>query len=452
MLGIGLGAFVDGMTAGVGIGRGLRNDRRMEEEDTRRRTREDAIESRNQQRFDREQSEWERSDRNRSALEGIDEQARTEFDSRVEAGEAQPDQYEAFWEQYALPKRRNELLRQGNVEGAVRLQEWGESADAKRGGRLFGSALRKAQTGDHEGALEDAIEIGKLKGYIEGGYEIADSKPIKSADGTIVGYRLKIREGDGEIVEQDVAIDDIPGLLATFASPDVAWQSQQAARAEKKKQDDEIATHRRKKEVDREMSADPRKLYDDARKALEESDYDWGTRTPEEQDRLIRERIETADRFATERGAAAPGQVAAPGAAPEAAGARAPKIVVDRQSGKPVNPASLPGIGRQDEAPPAGVRRPEPALQAAPSARQAQEQSIGAHRRLAGPVENADPARSGPDAAREQMLDEAAGLILQGASPQDVARRLYDGGVGKNEIGPAVDAAVRRAEEMRPAR
>jgi hypothetical protein len=263
-LGVGLGAFMDGMQQGIGIRQGI--DARREQQ------------------------------RNRQALDTIETDTRAEFDKRVKAGTAQEGDFERFWLDYALPRRVNEMLRQGDPDSARKLQEWGESNAAKRGAKLFGSAMLKVQTGDHDGALKDVIEAAKVKGYIEHGYELVGQEPITDGSGSVVGYRLKIKEGDGDTLEQDIAVEDLPRLIATFANPDAAWASQQEAQAAQRKRMEDLEDHEAKKKIDRKYSDDPADDYRKARDTLMKNDLDFPDMTPEEQDQRVREYLEPADR------------------------------------------------------------------------------------------------------------------------------------------------------------
>src|SRR5690242_13136138 len=104
--GIGLGAFVSGLGKGYGL-------RQQIDDGNRKRKQQDA-------------------------LDKINTDAQTEYDKEVAAGTAQPNQFQQFWEQYALPKRVNQMLMNGDTAGAKSLQDWADSEEAKSGAKLFG--------------------------------------------------------------------------------------------------------------------------------------------------------------------------------------------------------------------------------------------------------------------------------------------------------------------------
>jgi len=385
MLGIGLGSFVQGMEAGIGM------RERIDEGKARR-------------------AERQRIQDNRAALDNIETETRQSFDQAVDKGEATADQFEEFWMRYALPKRTNELLRQGRTDEARQLKEWGESDAARRGGKLFSSALLKAQTGDHEGALRDVIESGKIKGYIEHGYEVTGQQPIVDESGNTVGYRLTIRDGDGEPIEQDIAVADIPRLISTFANPDSAWASQVEARQKAAEADDkqrrELDTHEKKKQIDQRYKGDDHAAtYRKAREERMKNDLSFADLSPEEQDKAIRADLEAAESYAKSRTGTPEGD--ALGLAPKPGG----KVVVDRKTGKAVPPPQDPG--------PTGIR--------------------GEPRRAAAPTAPGKRAHS-----RDDIIRDAADHIRAGGNPDYIAQRLLNAGIAEAEWPQELRGALKR--------
>jgi hypothetical protein len=376
-LGIGLGAFMEGMQGGMAM----------------------------RDRFDQR-----REDRaNKKALDQINTETKQAFDTAVSEGKAKPNDFDKFWLDYALPKRRNELLRQGDVSGAKALAEWGQSEDALKGGRLFSSALLKAQTGDTAGAMADVIEAGKLKGYIAHGYEMVGQEDIMDQAGQVVGYRLKVKGPDGKTIEQDVAVGDVPKVIATFANPDAAWQSQQAARADAAKREQEMGDFEKKEQIkskyDKGKAPDYEKSYADAKKARMENDLSFGDLSPEEQDATIRKDLEAGERYSQARGGAAPQGLGLPQAGPAAAqpgigGAPAsptprPQVIVDEVTGQPVQqPAAPAQVAPGAQAPSPG---PGPQTSAAPS--------------------------------RDEWIADAARHMQEGGNPEYIAQRLINAGI-----------------------
>jgi len=291
-LGIGLGAFTDGLSRGIGI----RRD--QEEFDL---AKEDRLRRIGQEQEDRrfEIEERERAKSKRSERESVAEEARDVFDEKVASGEMSEADFNTFWEDYTIPRLRNVLLEQQDYEGAAALDEWADSQDAKRGGKLVGSVLLKAQTGDHDGALEDVIEVSKINGYLNSDYEIVNAEPVEDEQGNKLGYRLDIQTDDG-IVQQDIALQDIPQIISTFANPAAAFQSQLESRAAQSTRRQELEDFATKESIKASAASgkDAAKLRADAIKSIEDERSDSLEEMPsfynlpkDEQESMINQRI-----------------------------------------------------------------------------------------------------------------------------------------------------------------
>lgn len=408
---------------------------------------------------------------NRAALADVEAGTRAEFDKQVEAGQQNPDDYASFWKQYGLPKRVNELLKQGKIEDAAAYQKWGESDAALQGGKLFSSALLKAQTGDFAGALSDVSKAGKVKGYNDSGIDVLGQTPLPAgADGVSPGFRIQLRDGNGRTFEQDVLNGDLPRLIATFGNPDAAFAASQEARSKaaegEKKRKDEITDYRAKKEIDKEFKEpdkskdnDFKKDYAAAAETRAKTDYSWNRKTKEEQDQLIRADLEAARRYAEENGqtlAAGNGATASPSPQPGAAAAGStPAAAVGTPAGiVPASPA--PGSPAQSPAQPVapgaqprividtktGKPVEAPQQQAAPAQQPA---GLGVQRGppvgIGGPSGQAMPA---PLGERDQLLNEAAAEAAQGGNPEQIGMRLYNAGIPQEEWPDALKAAAAR--------
>lgn len=392
--GIGLGAFVEG------FGRGM---------DMR-----DRIDQRNKQR---------KIDK---GLADIEKDTAAKF-----ADPLSDDAYE-----YTL-KRQELLYRQnGELDKALAFRKFGETDAARRGTKLFASSLFKAQTGDAAGALDDAIKAGKINGYLDHGYEVLGQDEIRDKDGKTVGFRLKVKGPDGKEIDQDVAVGDIPRMVATFANPQAAFESQQKAAEDSKKRTNELEDYETKKKIDRQYkdpgddAADYRKVAED----LSKSDIDWGDRSAEEQDRMIRDRLSAAKKYATD----ANGTPAPAGALPGGAPASAPqKVIVDQGSGEVVDPAAGPiGLGSPSPSPapaPAAARQPVGTY------------GIGGAAAAAPPTDTPAPeAPKGP--SKQQMIDDAANYAASGGNPEAIAQRLMSAGIAEQEWPQTVRSALAKRQ------
>jgi hypothetical protein len=405
MVGMGIGSFVDGAIKGYGL-----REAHLDRERARKHQDEDRA-------FLAEQRDWARSDQayeagerqrqtqNRDAISDINTEARTAFEAEVATGAQKPEDFDKFWKDYALPRMQDELLSQGDIEGYRKLSEWADSEDAKKGGRLFAGAMFKANMGDVEGALDDVIAAGKLGGYIAGDFDIDEKEPIVDESGATIGFRITIRDNDGNETVQDVALDDVPNVIATFANPQAAWESQQAAAADRTKRDNEFDDWKRKEDYKTENDAGAR---EDAIKSLREriavdplvdGSVNFDDLPREEREKMIEEEI--AFQKGSNAGPAVP----------------AARTIVDNSTGQAVpmpDPAALeaaPGLGSVPRATPGGAQPGGAVPQAEPRRGNAV---------INGVEDPGLPAVSTP----AELVDQAAQKMVEGGNPQEIARML----------------------------
>ncbi|MRX32798.1 hypothetical protein [Aminobacter sp. MDW-2] len=374
-----------------------------------------------------------RENENRKALETIETDTKKVFDAEVAAGKQEEKNYDQFWKQYALPRRKQELLRQGDVAGAKQLEEWGNSDAALRGGRLFSSAMLKAQTGDPAGALGDVIKAGQVQGYIDHGYELVGQDQLVDKDGNLLGFQLTVKDAKGKELKQDIAINDIPRMISTFANPDAAWQSQIAKKAEDAKQEQELKTYRAKKKIDSEEkgAGDGEDAYRKAHEARMKNDLDFAGLSQAEQDKVVRQDLDAATSYARSRNGG--GSAQAP-AAPK-------RVLVDKNTGKAVS-----------------VPAPNPAAAPAPSP--AAKQPVGVDGVQRAPLPDANPSHGlapSPASApaprprapsRQEVIAEAADHVVKGGNPELVGQRLMQAGIPQNEWPDQLKQAMVKRQQQ----
>lgn len=319
MIGIGLGGFVDGWN---------------KQKETQRLDRREKI---YEQAAAREQADFDLKTKQRDEISAINTQAKANFDAKVRSGEATPDQFDQVWSRDVLPKLKQTYLDQGNLEMAEKLQAWGDSEEARAGGKLALGAMWKAQNGDVAGALADAQEAGKRKGYLSHGYEILGQDSIVDTNGKLQGYRLMMKGPDGKEITQDLPLGQVPKLIATYLNPQAAWDSQVAAQQEEAKRTTDLRTYRDKKEIDAQYSTSGKPTREAAISSLRKR-MDGGLAGDEptfddlprdEQEKLISQEIELQS--------GQPGLGASP-SAPAASGSSGRKVLVDTATGQPVAP------------------------------------------------------------------------------------------------------------------
>lgn len=423
-IGIGLGAFMDGFARGQAI-RDQREDRALQRQE-------------HQEDRARLKAEQQRIDDQRAAYRSIGEDTKAQFQSSGGTN------FQKFWTDYALPKYQQQMLLDGNIEGAQKLGEWGQSAAAKEGGELFASALLKAQMGNYNGAWEDAEKAASVKGYLNHGLIFEGFEDIVDEDGNVIGQRATARTEDGQELVQDMRNEDVAKFIATYLNPAAAFESQQAAAADTRRRKNEIDDYREKKKIDQSMK-DPGADYARVRKELlENSDpyseggEDFSTMSAEEQDKRIREVLAREKAYASEQLG-----ITSPKSVPQKK-----QVIVDRATGDPIGlgvnsgapapqssqPAQKDGVEIRDLPPPADTRphagaayAREPAPQAAKA-----EPKRGGRPRTAGGA-SADLAAGVPIAAITNRL-KAAGVPTR-EWPEDVRNAVRDEHLYGNPVG-----------------
>lgn len=204
-VGIGLGSFFQGFSNGIGIRRDLDEAKlRREELDTFK--------------------------KNREETDAFNTQAKTEFDNNVAAGKAKPGDAADFMIRVKGPERAAMYVRQGKYSEAKSWTDWYKSEGAAKGTSLFGKALFKAQAGDVSGAIDTAVEAAQVKGYLDHSFELAGKDEVKDADGNVSGYRVRLKNGDGEEAIWDVDANNVVAGISSIFNPEAAYQSKLAAK------------------------------------------------------------------------------------------------------------------------------------------------------------------------------------------------------------------------------
>lgn len=211
--GIGLGSFLGGVESGVGLGKTLQDTYR--EGKTRR------------------------------ELGAIDKSAKQNFNMDVEKGIRQPGDWDKFFSEYVVPKKKMALMQAGDVTGAESWQKWSDSDAARRGGKLFASSLVKAQTGDLRGAIDDSIEAAKIKGY-GGDLDSVSVDEVKGEDGTRTGWKLHAKNAKGEEFTRNFTDSEIVPFIGSMNNPESAYEQYQAQEVEAGKFKKEVALNKAK--------------------------------------------------------------------------------------------------------------------------------------------------------------------------------------------------------------
>lgn len=164
--GIGLGAFAQGLAGGLGLGQKFQDAQRRNDD--------------------------------RAAIDKINSDARTAFDSDVAAGKATADQWNDRFNSVVLPQVQQEYIRRGDLAGARDASELAQTEISKQGRSLFGHAMTAATAGDMDGALTAFGKLATLPGYGPAGWTLVGTRKVAGADGKPAGYAVDYRDGAGK--------------------------------------------------------------------------------------------------------------------------------------------------------------------------------------------------------------------------------------------------------------
>ncbi|MBP2564637.1 hypothetical protein J2766_001196 [Agrobacterium tumefaciens] len=424
MLGLGLGGFMDG----------FQKSQKLKQDW--------ADAERKKVLADRQDKEYDRLTAQRDAIDNINADAKATFDAQVAAGTQEPADFLDWYHTHTVPKLTQTYLLNDDRASAEKVTEWANTHEAKTGARLFRSSVTKALSGDGAGAVEDAIKIGKLKGYINNGYEVLGQEALLGQDGAQQGYRIKLKTPDGKDIVQDVRTQDLPKLIATFGNPEAAWESQVAARAQADKDKKELETYEAKKKIDRQYGLGPTKdraaAITSLRKRFEgglagdETKFDDMPR--DQQEKLINDELELVQ-----------GQ---PGLGGQGAPAPAEKkVLVDTSTGKPVSSGSKPAAADTPQAKEEPATKPQASAEkrilGVPERAQADvRRRMEGLQRAAAQAEAPGISGPAPSSAPADVIAQADEAIRSGAKIYDVAMGLQEAGIPESEWPASLKQAI----------
>lgn len=398
MLGIGLGGFMDGFQKAQDFKIKQRQQERLDQ----RAEREQTL---NQ----RQDAEYARTQKMQDDVRQIGLNAQTDFNQRVAAGTAKPEDFDTIWREKAVPKLLELYGANGDHANMEYLRKWADSADTRRGAKLAHSAMTKVNTGDIPGAFSDAQEASKLAGYNGTGYVIEGQETIMR-DGAPIFTRLRLRGPDGKESIQDVPKGAeaklINGVINPFEQARLNLEKQSKAAESAAEDERKLDYRRREKEQDRQLGLGLTKensdIYNTLAKEYEtnEDGVGFAQLPKEEQWRLMEERRALLNRR--------PGITPSNGQDGGAPASNPPHKLGNKLTGKLDDPAAA-----------------RPPASAAPQAR---------------------PSRPSPEQSRrsnmDYMLKEAEQALADGHRPEAIADGLIQNGIPQDQWPPSLASAL----------
>lgn len=294
-LAVGLGGFWNGFEKGNGLGIRLQNNYRAK--------------------------------KNQAEIDGLNQQAKTDFNQKVQTGEYNGDQFYDYMMKSVVPKIRDTYMQQGNYDTANNFNTWMESDTGKRKTKLFGQGYAALNNGDHSTFINVVKDNAALDGIKE-----LDGSYIEGKDGSPSFYRFSYLDGNGKRQYQTILKNDALDYLVKQGNPQAAYEAETQTANEQRKRQNDLAFYREKKAIDAQYTQNQREItYSDALKIAQDSP-DWMNQTTEEHTKTIKKIMEdasskTAPGLAgtTEYGSAQPPQQNQNSTA---------KVIVDTSTGK----------------------------------------------------------------------------------------------------------------------
>lgn len=167
------------------------------------------------------------------AASGISDQRLTREQARKLAEERLGDSSDST-HQIIAQRMRDYYVKAGDLDMAEKWDKYAETREARRQMRHFGNALKAASVGNHEGFIKNIRPV--LEDNYGKGFEIRNTTPVKTKDGTVTGYNFEIlNTRTGEATQNSMSIDDLYQVGLTMGSPEQGfsrWLASQQQREE----------------------------------------------------------------------------------------------------------------------------------------------------------------------------------------------------------------------------
>lgn len=149
----------------------------------------------------------------------------------------------AFIDRYmevGMPMVIEGYLKRGDIEGAMRYQEFLDTYSTKQAMKTYASAMFDASVGNFDGFVDGMMDLYNNESYFPDGMTVdkAKSRIVKGEDGNPTGALLVLTDKDGNEFEQIIQADDMIAWGATMLAPENAvtyWADAAKAKMEREK-------------------------------------------------------------------------------------------------------------------------------------------------------------------------------------------------------------------------
>ena len=221
--GVGIGAFAQGLTNGMQLGRDIRDARnelklanaREKGMEEAKAARQSAIDS-----LVKVGSTANADNTMTMPAYNVGDQSYGDETSARKAAEGQVGSLDEFFNKVAVPKISEQYM-EIDPEKAETWMRWNEEKQVRQGQKYWSQAIGRANAGDFDGFGKYLVKAYNTRGYFDDGTEVKDWKTIKDDKGNITGAQLTFKGPDGKEFTQVVnGMEDAYRLGAFMLSPE----------------------------------------------------------------------------------------------------------------------------------------------------------------------------------------------------------------------------------------
>ena len=144
------------------------------------------------------------------------------YGSESEARGAAEKQVGSFMDYYTktvMPQYQEHWMQTGQVDKAQAMQKWLENENVQKGVKSWANAVRSFQVGDSAGFKKNLLKAYNQQGYFDDGVTAEGIEDVKNDKGQLLGYKIKFKDGKGNVTEQTFDGEDVAKLGLNALSP-----------------------------------------------------------------------------------------------------------------------------------------------------------------------------------------------------------------------------------------
>ena len=204
-LGIGVGAFMDGLMKGGTFAAGIK------QQDQRNKL------------VDRQIKDLEDERTNKQTVRDISSAGVQDANKNTDGA---MDNVMNYYMQNTVPKIQQQYLANGDVQKADAFGKWVNDSNVQQGMRYGAGMIRSAQQNDPQGVMDNMVKLYNQPGYFEDGKSAVDAKIVNGEDGKPSGMAITLRDNKTGKDETHTfnSMKDVYDLAMQFGQPDQVFK------------------------------------------------------------------------------------------------------------------------------------------------------------------------------------------------------------------------------------